>query len=60
MTSIHPREILLYEFLEPVGITQYRLAKDISVIPRRVNETVHGKRTITALGAAIHPGPYLL
>ena len=36
------------EFLEPMGITQYRLAKDISVVPRRINEIVHGKRAITA------------
>jgi len=36
------------EFLEPLGISQYRLAKDISVPPRRINEIVHGKRSITA------------
>ena len=48
MTPIHPGEILMKEFLEPMGITQYRLAKDISVVPRRVNEIVHGKRAITA------------
>ena len=36
------------EFLEPLGISQYRLAKDISVHPRRINEIVHGKRSITA------------
>jgi addiction module HigA family antidote len=45
---IHPGEILLEEFLEPMGISQYRLAKDISVHPRRINEIVHGKRSITA------------
>jgi|SRR5687767_901543 antitoxin HigA-1 len=45
---IHPGEILLEEFLEPLAITQYRLAKGISVPPRRVNEIVHGKRAITA------------
>ena len=45
---IHPGQILLKEFLEPLGISQYRLAKDISVPPRRVNEIVHGKRAITA------------
>ena len=45
---IHPGEILLDEFLEPMGISQYRLAKDISVPPRRINEIVHGKRSITA------------
>ena len=48
MGPIHPGEILMKEFLEPMGITQYRLAKDISVVPRRVNEIVHGKRAITA------------
>ncbi|MEN8151151.1 MAG: HigA family addiction module antitoxin [Planctomycetota bacterium] len=45
---IHPGEILMEEFLEPMGISQYRLAKDISVPPRRINEIVHGKRSITA------------
>lgn len=48
MGPIHPGEILLKEFLEPMGITQYRLSKDISVVPRRINEIVHGKRAITA------------
>ena len=48
MAPIHPGEILMKEFLEPMGITQYRLAKDISVVPRRINEIVHGKRSITA------------
>ena len=45
---MHPGEILLEEFLGPMGISQYRLAKDISVPPRRINEIVHGKRAITA------------
>ena len=45
---IHPGEILLEEFLKPMGISQYRLAKDISVPPHRINEIVHGKRAITA------------
>lgn len=45
---IHPGEILVTEFLEPMGITQYRLAKDISVTPRRINEIAHGRRAITA------------
>jgi addiction module HigA family antidote len=48
MAPIHPGEILMKEFLEPMDITQYRLAKDISVVPRRINEIVHGKRSITA------------
>jgi addiction module HigA family antidote len=45
---IHPGEILNEEFLKPMGISQYRLAKDISVPPRRINEIVYGKRSITA------------
>jgi antitoxin HigA-1 len=45
---IHPGEILVAEFLEPMGISQYRLAKDIGVTPRRINEIVHGRRAITA------------
>ena len=48
LPPIHPGEILVEEFLEPMGISQYRLAKDISVPPRRINEIVHGKRSITA------------
>ncbi|MEE9166718.1 MAG: HigA family addiction module antitoxin [Candidatus Neomarinimicrobiota bacterium] len=45
---IHPGEILLEEFLKPMGISQYRLARDINVDPRRINEIVLGKRAITA------------
>ena len=45
---IHPGEILLEEFLQPMELSQYRLAKDISVPARRINEIVHGKRSITA------------
>ena len=48
LPPIHPGEILMEEFLNPMGISQYRLAKDISVPPRRINEIVHGKRSITA------------
>ncbi len=48
LLSIHPGEVLLEEFLEPLEISQYRLAKDISVPARRVNEIVLGKRSITA------------
>ena len=48
LPPIHPGEILLTEFLEPLGISQYRLATDISVPPRRINEIVKGKRAITA------------
>jgi addiction module HigA family antidote len=45
---IHPGEILLEEYLKPMGISQYRLAKDIHVDPRRIHEIVHGQRSITA------------
>jgi addiction module HigA family antidote len=48
LPPIHPGEILIEEFLKPMSISQYRLAKDISVPPRRINEIVHGKRSITA------------
>jgi addiction module HigA family antidote len=48
LAPIHPGEILFEEFLEPLEISQYRLAKDISVPPRRINEIVHGQRAITA------------
>lgn len=44
---IHPGEILLEEFLAPLGISQYRLARAIDVPPRRINEIVHGKRGIS-------------
>jgi antitoxin HigA-1 len=45
---VHPGKILLEEFLEPFKLSQYRLAKDISVPPRRINEIVKGKRGISA------------
>ena len=45
---IHPGEILVKEFLEPLKISQYRLAKDIGVTPRRINEIVHGRRAVSA------------
>ncbi|MHB0979192.1 MAG: HigA family addiction module antitoxin [Thermoleophilia bacterium] len=48
LDPIHPGVILLEEFLEPFCISQYRLAKSISVPPRRINEIVHGRRSITA------------
>jgi addiction module HigA family antidote len=47
LPPIHPGEILLEEFLGPMGISQYRLAKDISVSARRINEIVHGKRAVS-------------
>ena len=54
---IHPGDILLEEFLKPMEVTQYRLAKDISVDPRRINEIVHGKRSISA-DTALRLGRY--
>ena len=45
---IHPGEVLLHDFMEPMGLSQYRVAKEIDVPPRRINEIVHGKRAITA------------
>jgi addiction module HigA family antidote len=48
LPPIHPGEILLEEFLRPLGISQYRLAKDVSVSPRRINEIVHGQRAVSA------------
>ena len=48
LPPIHPGEVLLEEFLKPLGISQYQLAKDISVPARRINEIVHGKRAISA------------
>ena len=59
LKPIHPGEILLEEFLKPLNISQYRLAKSINVPPRRINEIVHGKRAIsadTALRLARHFG----
>ncbi len=48
LQPIHPGEILLKDFLEPMEISQYRLAKEIHVAPRRINEIVLGKRSISA------------
>ena len=48
LPPVHPGEVLREEFLAPLEISQYRLAKDISVPPRRINEIVHGKRGISA------------
>ena len=48
LPPVHPGEVLLEEFLHPMGLSQYRLAKDIGVPPRRINEIVHGKRAVTA------------
>ena len=48
LPPVHPGEVLLEDFLAPLGVTQYRLAKGLNVPPRRINEIVHGKRAITA------------
>ena len=48
MPPVHPGEILYEDFMKPLGITQYRLAKEMHVYPRRVNEIVHGKRAVSA------------
>src|ERR1043165_6661858 len=45
---IHPGEILLEDFMKPLGVTQYRLAKETEVPPRRINEIVQGQRSVTA------------
>ena len=57
MTPVHPGEVLIEEFLAPMEISQYRLAKDISVPARRINEIVHGTRSITA-DTALRLGRY--
>ena len=54
---IHPGEILMEEFLEPLDVSQNRLAVAIGVPPRRINEIVHGKRAITA-DTALRLGKY--
>ena len=48
LENIHPGEVLLEEFLVPMGLSQTRIAREIGVPPRRINEIVHGKRAITA------------
>ena len=48
LPPIHPGEVLLEEFMNPMAITQYRLSKDIGVHPRRINQIVHGNRAVTA------------
>jgi addiction module HigA family antidote len=48
LAPVHPGEILLEEVLGPLELTQYRLAKSLSVPPRRINEIVHGTRAISA------------
>jgi addiction module HigA family antidote len=48
LDPIHPGEVLMEDFIEPLGITQHKVAVAIDVPPRRINEIVHGKRRITA------------
>ena len=48
LPPIHPGEVLLEEFLQPMGLSQYRLAKEIHVPARRINEIVHGTRGVSA------------
>lgn len=48
LPPVHPGEILWEEFMKPLGISQNRLGRDLGVSPRRINEIVHGKRSITA------------
>ncbi len=48
LSPIHPGEVLLEDFIKPLGLSQYAIAKAINVSPRRINEIVHGKRSVTA------------
>jgi addiction module HigA family antidote len=48
LAPVHPGEILLEEFMQPLGLSQTRMGRDLGVSPRRINEIVHGKRSITA------------
>jgi addiction module HigA family antidote len=48
LAPVHPGEILLEEFMRPLGLSQTRLGRDLGVSPRRINEIVHGKRSVTA------------
>ena len=57
MNPVHPGEVLREEFLQPMGITQYRLAKDIGVQPTRVNQVVRGKAGVSA-DTALRLGRY--
>lgn len=57
MKPVHPGEVLLLEFLEPLGISQNQLGRDLGVSPRRINEIVHAKRSVTA-DTALRLGVY--
>lgn len=57
LAPVHPGEVLLEEFMKPLKLSQYALARAIGVPPRRINEIVHGKRAITA-DTALRLGRY--
>lgn len=57
LAPVHPGEVLLEEFLKPLGLSQHRLALEIGVDPRRINEIVLGKRSVTA-NTALRLGRY--
>jgi len=57
LSPIHPGEVLLEDFMKPLGLTQYRLAKDIGVSPIRISQIVKGKRAIT-VDTALRLGRY--
>lgn len=57
LDPIHPGEVLFEEFLRPLGISQYRLAQEVHVPPRRINEIVQGKRAVSA-DTALRLGKY--
>jgi addiction module HigA family antidote len=57
LSPVHPGEVLWEDFMQPLGLSQYRVAKDIGVSPIRINQIVHGKRAITA-DTAIRLGRY--
>ena len=48
LNNVHPGEVLLEEFLKPLGVSQNSLARAVNVLPRRINEIVHGKRSVSA------------
>jgi len=48
LPPVHPGEVLLEDFMKPLGLSQYRVAKDIGVSPLRISQIVHGKRSVTA------------
>ena len=56
LPPIHPGEVLLEDFMKPLGLTQYRVAKDIGVSPLRISQIVRGQRAITADTALRWPG----